>query len=156
MSKFESLLSVWKILPQCVLAPKSGESFITLQASSEREKLYSIHCLRLDSSTGFFFSAVFPFLSQLDGRTKRSHIKLREVMDNDHGRNDLNDVRTAHKCNQCEYTSSQVGHLRVHLKIHTGEKLNKCNRCDFASSLAGSLRRHLKTHSGERSNKCNQ
>ena len=44
----------------------------------------------------------------------------------------------------------------VHMKTHSGEKLNKCNKCDFTSSLAGNLRRHLKTHSGEKSNKCNQ
>ena len=54
------------------------------------------------------------------------------------------------KCNQCKYTSSNTGHLRAHLKMHSGEKPNKCNQCDFASSLAGNLRRHLKMHSGEK------
>ena len=33
---------------------------------------------------------------------------------------------------------------------------NKCNQCDFTISEAGNLRRHLKTHSGEKSNKCSQ
>ena len=31
--------------------------------------------------------------------------------------------------------------------MHCGEKPNKCNQCDFASSQAGHLRAHLKTHS---------
>ena len=38
------------------------------------------------------------------------------------------------KCNQCNYASSQAGHLRAHLKTHSGEKSNKCNQCDCASS----------------------
>ena len=62
----------------------------------------------------------------------------------------------SNKCNQCDYASSNMGHLRTHVKTHNGEKSNKCNHCDFACSQAGSLRRHVKTHSGEKSNKCNQ
>ena len=57
---------------------------------------------------------------------------------------------TINKCNQCKYTSSNVGHLRTHLKTHSGEKTNKCNQCDYASSHAGDLRTHLKMHSGEK------
>ena len=63
-----------------------------------------------------------------------------------------NTVIKSHKCNQCDYASSNAGHLRAHLKMHSGEKSNKCNQCDFASSQAGNLRRHLKTHSGQKSN----
>ena len=31
----------------------------------------------------------------------------------------------SNKCNQCDYASSRSGHLRTHLKMHSGEKLNK-------------------------------
>ena len=51
------------------------------------------------------------------------------------------------KCNQCDYASSHAGHLRTHLKTHSGEKPNKCNECDYASSHPS----HLKIHSGEKS-----
>ena len=48
-------------------------------------------------------------------------------------------LKKSHKCYQCDYASSHTGHLRTHLKTHSGEKSNKCNQCDFASS-------NLKTH----------
>ena len=98
----------------------------------------------------------FLFFGQSEESSKGRCIKLKEVMDNDHGQNDLNDDKRAHKCNQCEYVSSWASCLSSHLKTHTGEKPNKCNQCNYASSRAGDLRKHLKTHSGEKSNKCNQ
>ena len=53
------------------------------------------------------------------------------------------------KCNQCDYASSQAGHLRLHLKTHSEEKLNKCDQCSFTSSQPIHLRSHLKTHIAE-------
>ena len=58
--------------------------------------------------------------------------------------------KKSNRCNQCEYASPQAGHLRTHLKIHSGERPIKCNQCDYASSRTGDLRQHLKTHSGEK------
>ena len=60
------------------------------------------------------------------------------------------------KCNQCDYASSQAGHLRRHLKTHSGEKSHKCIECDYKSSRADNLRTHLKTHSGDKPNRCSQ
>ena len=62
----------------------------------------------------------------------------------------------SNKCKQCDYASSDTHVLRTHSKMHSGEKSNKCKQCDYASSWAGSLKTHLRTHSGEKSNKCNR
>ena len=66
-----------------------------------------------------------------------------------------NNAVKSNRCIQCDYSSSQAGHLRAHFKTHKGENTNKCNQCDSAFSRGGQLRKHLKTHSGEKSNKCN-
>ena len=70
------------------------------------------------------------------------------------------------KCNHCDYTLSEAGNLRrhlkkhigektldphrAHLKIQSGEKSHKCNQCDYESSGAEVLRGHLK-HTEEKS-----
>ena len=46
--------------------------------------------------------------------------------------------------------------LRIHLKIHSGEKEQKCNYCDFVCVQKGNLKRHIETHGGEKQNRCNQ
>ena len=67
----------------------------------------------------------------------------------------------SYKCNQCDYASSHMGHLRAHLKMHSGEKSNQCNQCDYACSQTGTLRTHMQIHNVEKLNKekakkCNQ
>ena len=83
----------------------------------------------------------------------RTHsLAMEEQIDN----YDFDNVNKSDKGSQCDFSSTQTGDLRRHLKIHNGEKSNKCNQCEFSSSQTGDLRRHLKVHSGEKPNKCNQ
>ena len=49
-------------------------------------------------------------------------------------------------CNQCGYATSHAGHLKTHLKTHSGEKSNKCNHCDYGSFHAYALMAHMKKH----------
>ena len=58
------------------------------------------------------------------------------------------------KCNHCDYEAARMHHLKTHLKRHTGEKSYKCNQCEYASADPGNLRTHLKTHTGEKPFKC--
>ena len=56
----------------------------------------------------------------------------------------------SNKCSLCDYASSHAGHLRTHLKMHSGERPNKCSQCNFASSTSSNLRRNSKRHNGEK------
>ena len=57
-----------------------------------------------------------------------------------------NEIIKTKKCNQCDYESSHTGHMRTHLKMHSGEKSNKCNQCDYSSSETDNLKIHLEMH----------
>ena len=67
-------------------------------------------------------------------------------------------------CNLCINTSTQIDHLRRHLKTpsrkkpfktHSRDKLNNCNPCSPAFSPAGNSKIHQKNHNGEKPKKCN-
>ena len=60
--------------------------------------------------------------SQSDGSIKKECIELKVVMYIHRGKNSLYDDRTAHKCDQADYTSYQASDLRRNLKTHSGEK----------------------------------
>ena len=90
-------------------------------------------------------------------------VEMEQILEHDHSMQKNFSERIANlqreksnKCNLCDYASSHAGHLRTHMKMHSGEKSNNCNQCDFACSDPSSLKRHLKRHSGEKANKCNQ
>ena len=68
------------------------------------------------------------------------------------------------KCNQCNYASSYMGHLRVHMRTHENtksrqsnlsssessseenEKTYKCNPCNYWCTGAERMRKHMKSH----------
>ena len=104
----------------------------------------------------WFFSTVY-FQMCLQIPCLRECIELKVVMDICHGENSLYDDRTAHKCDQADYTSYQASNLRRHLKTHSGEKSNKCNQCDSVFScsvfLVGPFKQTFSTRLTEKGGK---
>ena len=57
-------------------------------------------------------------------------------------------------CNQCPKTFSEGGHLKTHLRMHSGENPFPCKKYPKAFSVPSSLKTHLRTHSGKKPFPC--
>uniref|UniRef100_A0A8B9G9Z2 C2H2-type domain-containing protein n=1 Tax=Amazona collaria TaxID=241587 RepID=A0A8B9G9Z2_9PSIT len=49
-------------------------------------------------------------------------------------------------CKECGYCTLRSGNLKLHVRIHTGEKPYKCSQCAIAFRTSSHLKRHLVTH----------
>ncbi|XP_049523022.1 zinc finger protein 239-like [Dermacentor silvarum] len=59
-----------------------------------------------------------------------------------------------HSCPLCDYETNKLWCMKVHARIHTGERLFECHLCLQTFSQRNSLNRHLRVHVGEQPFRC--
>ncbi|XP_060947740.1 PR domain zinc finger protein 1-like [Limanda limanda] len=57
-------------------------------------------------------------------------------------------------CQTCNKTFTQLAHLQKHYLVHTGEKPHECKVCHKRFSSTSNLKTHQRLHSGERPYQC--
>ncbi|CAN8004271.1 unnamed protein product, partial [Ixodes hexagonus] len=57
-------------------------------------------------------------------------------------------------CPQCGYRSSSRSYMRIHARVHTGERPFRCQLCPSAFKDPSNLKRHRRCHTGERPFQC--
>ncbi|KAJ8042252.1 hypothetical protein HOLleu_13263 [Holothuria leucospilota] len=59
-----------------------------------------------------------------------------------------------YKCGFCERAFKKCSHLKLHIRIHTGDRPYGCDQCAKSFMSSGGLKAHLSTHTGEKAFKC--
>lgn len=62
--------------------------------------------------------------------------------------------RRLHACTWCPKKFVTTGHLKQHVRIHTGDRPFKCTWCEKAFAQCGDLKRHERIHTGEKPFEC--
>uniref|UniRef100_I3KT96 C2H2-type domain-containing protein n=1 Tax=Oreochromis niloticus TaxID=8128 RepID=I3KT96_ORENI len=89
-------------------------------------------------------------------RGQASHMRNQgaNAVDCPHQKSPLQGHMSSFCCKVCGEAFSHIGHLHVHVQVHTREKPYRCGVCGKCCSSSGRLQEHQRSHTGEKPFRC--
>lgn len=66
----------------------------------------------------------------------------------------FNSISERFKCSECNYSTTKLVHLKMHMRKHSADVPFKCKLCDYTTAKKGNFVVHLRNHTGEKPYKC--
>uniref|UniRef100_A0A3Q3VR75 C2H2-type domain-containing protein n=1 Tax=Mola mola TaxID=94237 RepID=A0A3Q3VR75_MOLML len=89
-------------------------------------------------------------------RGQNSHMRNQgaNTVECPHQKSPLQGHMSSFCCKVCGEAFSHIGHLHVHVQVHTREKPYRCGVCGKCCSSSGRLQEHQRSHTGEKPFRC--